>query len=249
MNSQVIGVQSLIFSERYKLEDDLDVVLGIVASAGYDAIESGTSDAIVFRDALAKYGLRHAGLHAGLSAVQDTQKNIDYLKVTGADDICNSGLLRWGDVSLEDYLAAIPILNEAGRRYKDAGVKLHYHNHDFEFKKVDGDKTGMELLFDALDPEYIDFCIDVAWVHKGGLDPAEYLLQHNARIGYIHLKDYNADGWKELGNGVLDFSSIIPVLPQLRRVKWVVVEQDKTDRDPADSITISRNYLREAFGV
>lgn len=249
MSGQIIGVQSLIFGGHYNLERDLDTVLGVVARAGYEAIESGTSDSGVFRQALAVHGLKHAGLHVTLDKLRDPTPQIEYLRVTGAKDICNSGLLRWGNLTLDDYREAIPILNEAGRRFKDAGLDLHYHNHDFEFLKVAGEATGMDILFDGLNPDYLDFCVDVAWVDKGGLQPSQFLREHNDRIGYIHLKDYDESGWTELGKGVVDFHSIIPVLPELHRVKWVIVEQDSTKLDPYESISISRRFLRDQFGL
>jgi sugar phosphate isomerase/epimerase len=243
-----VGAQLLVFSGHYDIQTQADVILDAVSHAGYAAVEGGSRDAAQYKRMLDARGLVYGGSHAGLPALQNLPPLIDYLKIVGGRDMCNSGLLRWGDLTLEDYRQAIPLLNDAGRRLRDAGIAFHYHNHDFEFKKVDGDKTGMELLLEELDPEAVDFCMDVAWIHKGGEDPAEYLVRHKDRVGYLHFKDYDAQGWTELGRGVVDFHSIMRVLPDLPHVRWVMIEQDKTNIDPVDSIAISRRYLKDTFG-
>jgi sugar phosphate isomerase/epimerase len=243
-----VGAQLLVFSGHYDLQTQADLVLDSVAQAGYAAVEGGSRDAGHWRRMLDARGLVYGGSHVGLAALQNLPPLIEYLKIAGGSDLCNSGLLRWGDLTADDYQQAIPLLNEAGRGLRDAGIAFHYHHHDFEFKKVDGDKTGMDLLMEGLDPEAVDFCLDVAWIQKGGENPAEYLTRHQDRVSYLHFKDFDADGWTELGRGVVDFDAIMRVLPDLPHVKWVMVEQDTTKIDPRESIAISRKYLRDKFG-
>jgi sugar phosphate isomerase/epimerase len=92
-------------------------------------------------------------------------------------------------------------------------------------------------------------------VHVAGVDPVQFLEAQRERIGYIHLKDYARQPdtndragliWRELGNGVMDWQAVLPVLPTLD-VEWALVEQDRTDREPGESLQISRHYLKEQF--
>jgi sugar phosphate isomerase/epimerase len=245
-----LGLQPIIFGNRYDfgLPDQLEDFLKTVAGIGFANVEAFPADPQLFNELGNRYGVGHAGIHLAISGTTDTEKAIRCLEVTGARDVCNSGLLKWGDLTAEDYYAAIPILNRMGSEFAREGIAFHYHNHEFEFKKVEGDKTGMDILMDGLDFSVIDLCVDVAWVHRGGDDPSDFLRRHQDKISYIHLKDTDADHWRELGRGVLDWKTIIRTIEEMPNVRWAVVEQDKTDGDPVESCRISREFLKTKFG-
>jgi len=247
-----LGLQPIIFGNRYKASkpDELDALLGVIAAAGYGAVEYSAPDVELFKSLLAKHGLTHAGNHISLNAGVDPAKVIAYMKSTGARDVCNSGLERWGDnLTVAEYHASIETLNRIGKAFHDEGIHFHYHNHAFEFERVEGGPTGMEILLEGLDFSVLDLCFDVAWVHRGGEDPAAYLRKHSDKIGYLHLKDTDAEGrhWMELGRGVLDWKAIMAEVRQLPRVRWAMVEQDSTDGDPAECIRTSRDFLKSTF--
>ena len=130
------------------------------------------------KKALDARGLRYGGSHVLLPNLRDVRPLIDYLHAVDSRDICNSGLMTWGNLSADDYRQAVLLLNEAGRAFRQESIHLHYHHHDFEFQAVEGATTGMDILLEGLDPEAVDLCVDIAWVQKGGSDPAEYLRRH-----------------------------------------------------------------------
>ena len=76
----------------------------------------------------------------------------------------------------------------------------------------------------------MDLCVDIAWVQKGGLDPAEFLRQHKDRISYLHLKDYNEEGWTELGSGVVNISG---VMQRAARIPAYPLGNGRAGHDPA----------------
>ena len=245
-----LGLQPIIFGKQYDTTkpDQLDALLGVIASAGYQAVEAGPPDVELFKGLLKKHGLTHAANHVTISRSTDPAPVIAFMNATGARDVCNSGLLRWGDdLTGEDYERSIETLNRMGKAFRAEGIHFHYHNHAFEFERVDGGATGMERLLAGLDFSVVDFCIDVAWVHRGGEDPGAYLLRHADKIGYVHLKDTDAEHWKELGRGVLDWNSVMTAVRQLPSVRWAMVEQDSTDGDPAACIRTSREFLKSTF--
>jgi sugar phosphate isomerase/epimerase len=248
MSLPPVGAQLLVFGAKYDINTATNAILDCVAGAGYVAVEGGASDPDAYKAHLDARGLRFAAMHTGLAALRELTPLQDYLTAVGGADLCISGLLTWEGRTLQDYKDGIALLNEAGRQLRDAGVHLHYHNHDFEFAPVTGKTRGIDLLLDGLDFSAVDLCVDVAWVYRGGDDPATFLAQHNERIGYLHFKDFDGQSWIELGQGKVDFHSIMRVLPDLTGVRWVMIEQDATKLDPMESATLSRAYLRETFG-
>ncbi len=242
-----VGSQLIVFGRKYDVQTDIERILDTLAAAGYAGVEGGPKDAVAYRRMLDERGLRHAGSHTSPSQLQDVKPLVEYLRATGASDISNSGLRQWNERTLQDYRATIEVLNEAGRRLRDQGIHLHYHNHDFEFEKVDGERTGMELLLDGLDPEACDLCVDVAWVQKGGGEPAAFLQKYKERIGYLHLKDFDDESWTELGRGQVKLDAVIQTMSDMPRVRWAVIEQDTTRNEPMDSVTESRRFLRDTF--
>jgi len=241
----LVGLQAIVLGKKYSVESD--DVLDVVARAGYAALECGAKDPAAFRRKLDARGLKYAGAHATPKGFGDVKGMIERLKVLGGSDVSNSGFIDWNKRTAADAKQTIDALNAAGRELRQSGIHLHYHNHDFEFlEKIDG-KMIIDVLLDGFDPDAVDLCVDVAWVTKGGLDPVEFLLKHNKQVGYLHLKDYDDQGWTELGRGTVDLKGVIGILPRLTGVRWVVCEQDSSRIDPLESIAISRKYLRDAF--
>lgn len=241
-----IGLQCIVLGKKYQISDP--AVMDHVAACGYRSVECGVGDARTFRAMLDERGLAYGGMHVTVPGLADVAPIVDKLGTLGCQDVCNSGLFVWEKITSEDYRKGIDTLNEAGRKLRAQGIRLHYHNHAFEFEKVDGDRTGMDLLLVGLDPSAVDLCVDVGWVTKGGLDPVAFLRKHVARVGYVHLKDYDSVGWTELGAGQVDIAGVVRILGELPGVRQVMYEQDSSRIDPLESVSRSREYLRTSLG-
>jgi sugar phosphate isomerase/epimerase len=245
-----LAVQLIVFGQAYKLNNPSDAVtvLDAVRSSGFTAVEGSSDDAEGFRKLLDERSLRCSALHVALSSGINAKELVKKLKILGATHCLNSGVLRWNDRDEACYRESARQLNEAGRILKSEGIGFHYHNHDFEFTETFSGKTGFDILQEDLDPSAMDLGIDVAWIKKGGLDPVTFLRTHRERISYLHLKDYTKDGWTELGTGEVPLADVIATLPELPNLRWVAAEQDRCVGDPADSVRISRDWLRGRAG-
>jgi sugar phosphate isomerase/epimerase len=246
MSVPAVGLQCIVFGKKYSIEDK--TVLDRVAACGYKSVECGCKDPVAFKKMLDDRGMWYAGMHLVPRGLADLSAVTKTLHALESYDVCNSGLLEWEKQSAADFRETIKVLNKAGKQLRTEGIRLHYHNHDFEFKKVEGNKTGMDLLIEGLDPDCADFCFDVAWITKGGCDPIDMLLKHKDKAGYLHLKDYDDVSWTELGTGKVDIAGVVKILPKLTSVRHVMVEQDSARIDPLESIAISRKYLKEKCG-
>jgi sugar phosphate isomerase/epimerase len=243
-----LSLQPIIFGKRYPLDANIDLILDRLKEYGYEAIEGGCKDAAAMKQKLDARGLKFSASHVSLSSKPDPKKLFDYLHTVAGKDLCNSGLTTWDHPTVEDYRESIKLLNDLAKQCQAEGIHFHYHNHAFEFEKVDGNRTGMDLLLAGLDFSLMGLCMDVAWIYRGGSDPATFLTQQAEKITYLHFKDTDGTNWKPLGEGKVDFASVMKVLPTLKRVRWVAVEQDNTEEDPFDCVRRSREYLRRTFG-
>ncbi len=146
-------------------------------------------------------------------------------------------------------------MNAAARKAHAAGLDFAYHNHAFEFEGQPGHRT-IDVFLETLDPKLVALEMDVFWVSVAGNDPVEWLHKLKGRVSLLHLKDkakdfptrYNEgvppDTFREVGNGSLDFSRIIPAA-QAAGVKHFFVEQDRTKGDPVASLGQSYKFVRD----
>ena len=135
----------------------------------------------------------------------------------------------------------VALFNEAGSICQAHGMKFGYHNHDFDFKPVEG-ITPFEYLIEKTDSDAVTFQLDLYWVSKAGKNPAEYLKRYAGRISSCHMKDMAADGsFTDVGNGTIDFPSLTRMALD-SGIKDFFVEHDRPE-DPMATATNSFIYL------
>ena len=246
MSKPRVGCQPIIFGgygdRKYTLAERLEAM----AAAGYDGVETGPPGSPEKEDELRRlleeHGLAVAGSHTGFDRLDGIDEQIVFLKRFGAELLMVSGT---GDRSsgAPSYLSAAEKMNEYGRRAREEGVALCYHNHSWEFHDVFDEGTGMRIILENTDAGLVRLCVDTYWVHDGGLDPVEFIANEVERLAVLHLKDRRNNTFCEVGRGVLDFPAILKAA-EPAGLEWLVTEQDRTDREPAESIRMSREYLR-----
>lgn len=137
--------------------------------------------------------------------------------------------------------------SEVGQKLSEAGLTFSYHNHSFEFEKFEG-RTGLDILYSESDPKYLMAEIDTYWVQHGGGDPMAWIRRFQGRMPVVHFKDMvilnGAQTFAEIGEGNLNWPAIMDAC-RYSGVRWYVVEQDRTRRDPFESLAISYEYLKK----
>jgi sugar phosphate isomerase/epimerase len=139
-------------------------------------------------------------------------------------------------------------LNLIGEQVKAAGLKLAYHNHDFEFIPQDG-KLGYDIVMRETDPALVKLQLDLFWAaHSSQRSPHELFSLQPGRFVMWHIKDMdrkNRDHYTELGNGSIDFTKIMPEA-QLSGLETYFVEQgDNFAVSPMKSIATSAAYVKQ----
>jgi len=250
MNTKV-AAQLYTIREFMKTPADMDVSLGKIKAAGYDAVQlsaGGPIDPGDMRDLLDKHELTGAATHIGFDKITgDTKGAIEDHRILGIDYIGLGGMPGPYQDSAEGYREFAKLIEPAARQIAEAGLTFIYHNHNFEFKKFDG-KTGLQILMESTDPDWFQFEIDTYWVQMGGGDPIDWIRRMEGRMDVVHFKDMvtSPDERKpimaEVGEGNLNWRGIIAACAQIG-VKWHIVEQDVCRRDPFDSLAMSIKNL------
>jgi len=140
--------------------------------------------------------------------------------------------------------------SEIGRKLADAGLTFSYHNHAFEFEKLEG-RRPIDILFEDSDLTVFLAEVDTYWVQYGGADPAAWIRRLAGRQVVTHFRDYQIDKNKpvdcEVGEGNLNWPAILDAC-RAAGVEWGIVEQSSFRRDPFESVAISWRNLK-AMGL
>lgn len=251
-----IACQTITFGEKQK--EMFPEVFAQVSKAGFQAVEIGfrhikETPPAKLKEMLAAEGLVLAASHVGGNLFDDHQAShergildevIDYLSATGTKLLMYSGLRYQSDVQLAE---GIDMLNRAAEKCAASGIRLLYHNHDFEFAN-DG-KVIKALLSDGCDA--LGFCPDMGWVMKGGDVAVEFLDKVKARLGAIHFKDFatNNPGCDTviLGTGVAPLAESAGWLKANTDGMWVIAEQDNADVPAGEAAAANAAYLKSLF--
>ena len=148
--------------------------------------------------------------------------------------------------SAQDYRTLAKRLNYAGQLCKNAGLKLAYHNHDFEFIKY-GNETGMDILLKNTDKKLVNFEMDIYWVIRSDLKPYELFKANPGRFVMWHIKDMDKSDPHlnaEVGTGTIDYKDIFKSA-KLSGMKYFFVEHETNYKpDMIGSITQSCTYVK-----
>lgn len=241
--------------QMYTLRDfgDLDEQLAAVQRAGVHAIETvGTQDvsAEELNALLDEYEINVISSHVQLDDLRHRlDETIAFNQAVDNDTLTVPYLdesLRPNDV--EGWQTLGEELGDIAAKLESEGLRLAYHNHDFEMEVL-GDQTALEHLFEAAGPDLLAE-LDVAWVARGGLDPVEYISRFDGRLFAVHAKDNAPEGTAEeergfatLGTGVLDWDTLLPSV-EAAGVEWYIIEHDMP-LDAQAVITEGSAFLRE----
>jgi sugar phosphate isomerase/epimerase len=252
-----------LYSLRDYLGQDVKGVLAKVAQAGYQQVETyGYSPEkhfwgltpTVFKAVLAANGLTTPSGHYDLGDYLRTGDEALLAPAIAAANACGQQYLivPYLDEQLRatptDFRALAAKLNKAGARCKAAGLRLGYHNHDFEFKPLGG-TTLYEVLLQETDPALVAFELDIYWVVRAGQDPVQLIKAHPGRFPLWHIKDMdkaNPDLNTEVGSGSIDYRRMM-AYAGMAALKYPIMEQEKFVLNAYQSIAQSATYMRKSL--
>ena len=255
MDKKEIGLQ--LYTLRDELPKDVKSTLEKVAKAGYKTVETygfsikdqfwGLSP-IELKKILDANNLKAPSGHYNLGSFL-YDGNIEEVKaaIEAAQILKNEYLtVPWVDEPFRNDFQKIAVrLNEAGKMCAAAGLKLAYHNHDFEFQKHDG-ITGYEILLKETDQNLVSFELDLYWVVRSGNDPIKLFKENPGRFKMWHVKDMdkvNPALNTEIGSGSIDFKTIFKEAKQSGMKHFFVEQENNYNPNAFESIKTSCDFI------
>jgi sugar phosphate isomerase/epimerase len=261
--NRAIGIQ--LWTLRDTLPKDVKGVLTQVGKAGFSEVETfgysigkgffGTrvSD---FKSILDDNGLKATSNHFDFNSMiknGSTDLVRDYIETAnqlGSEYITVPYIVsELRGTTADDYKKLALHINKVGELCKAGGLKLAYHNHDFEFTKF-GSTNGYEILLNETDKSLVDFEMDLYWVVRAGYDPLQLFKEHPGRFKMWHVKDMdkvNPDWNAEIGTGSIDFKAIFAQAELAGMKRFYLEHESNYKPNPIESAITSFNYISKSL--
>ena len=235
-----------LYTVRALAAVDLAGTLRAVAAAGYRSVElAGLPDTAPHELArlLTETGLRPIASHEGIERLREDPTAVaDRLDALGCDRAVVPWIPEEDRRTVDDMRRFAAELGVLARTFAERGIRLAYHNHDFEFAPLDG-TTVWDILLAEL-PAEVELELDVYWASVGGRDPVTEIGANADRVRLLHMKDRLGGPEPRdapAGEGTLAFPEIVKA-GRAAGVDWYIAEQDDPHDAVADIATAAR-YL------
>ncbi|WP_085524608.1 sugar phosphate isomerase/epimerase family protein [Tuberibacillus sp. Marseille-P3662] len=242
-----------MYTLREESSKDFIGTLEKVASLGYKSVEFagyGGLSAAALRTELDRLDLVPIASHIPLEQLEHHLDEVmAYQKELGNQGVV-CPVIPLERRNKEGYQQLADLFNRVGFKCQKEGLTFYYHHHDFELTRFE-DQTGLDLILNGTNPDWVGIELDVYWLKYAGQNPQDWMTRCRNRNILIHLKDMTTDGerfFAELGTGGIELESIIDYGERLNVNGWIV-EQDQCKGSPIKSIETSLNYLRRAFNL
>jgi sugar phosphate isomerase/epimerase len=257
------------------LDKDFEQVIKKVKEYGYDGVELASlhgKEPEYVKKLLSDTGLTPISAHIPLdSMLKNPDKVFSLYFDMGCKYVAVPYLPEERRPGKPLFDKTLEQMEQLGKKAKEAGLQLLYHNHDFEFVKI-GDRLGLDVIYETIPADLLQTQIDTCWVKVAGQDPAEYIRKYKGRAPVVHLKDFykqetdkdikmyeligikgkdhkpsdkKAFGFMPLGFGQQDIPEILEASKEAG-ASWVVVEQDEPQegRTALECARLSIKYLK-----
>ena len=258
------GLQAYSVRDHLETEEQLVATFKELAAMGYSHIHTASIHvfpAEFLKKAADEAGLTFCGTHYPWDRVSgNVELTVAEHKALGTTNIGIGGMPAEARNDLAGLNKFIDDFNALADLYSKYGFKLTYHNHSFEFKKLEDGRTLFDHLIDKLNPETTSFVLDTYWCQHGGIDVRAMIEKLAGRVDILHIKDMAAavpyklengttiaaPAITEVGSGNINFKDIIP-LAEKCGAKYFVVEDDRapTTGDSMGAVKKAADYIKE----
>jgi len=245
-----------LYSVRDVLEKDLMGTVRTVAKQGWEVFEfyssyfSWTTDyAKQVRALLDEVGVKCLSTHNGAESFDGAgiQKAIDLNSILGSKTIV---LAHPGKTitTVDGWKEVAAKLNAGADKFKAAGIRAGYHNHDAEWRPIDGVKP-IEILAKNTRKE-VTLQFDVGTCVAMGADPVAWINSNPGRIRSMHCKDWAPDKeYKVLfGDGKAPWKGIFAAAEKTGGIEYYLIEQESYDLPSIETVALCMANFKKIHG-
>ncbi len=241
-----IGAQFFTVRDTCKTLEGFAETLKKVADIGYRTVQiSGTC---AYEPEWLDAELKKNGLKCVVTHISADRLANEAAKVAKEHDVFGCDHVGLGYYSFDPekgqtFEKFVTTYGEVAKILKENGKYFMYHNHDQEFKKIDGVRI-LDRICEAIPAELMGITFDTYWAQVGGADPAQCLEKLSGRIPCIHLKDCGYGRRMDvIGEGNINFDRVFEKA-EAGGTKYMLVEQDNCNgEDPIECLRRSYQYL------
>jgi sugar phosphate isomerase/epimerase len=249
----IIGAQGFTVRDFAKDEEGVRLSFQKLAQIGFTSMQYSAMAPVaaeILRDLSQEHQIEITVTHANTDRILcDTEALIEEHRIFGCHRIGIGYMPPKYHGSLEGVRAFIRDFTPAAVRIADKGMKIHYHNHAFEYEKFDG-KVLFDVMMEEMLPHLFSFIPDVYWIQVGGRCPAKQLEMLTGRVEVAHFKDMtivnNTQKMAPVMEGNLCWDEIVAACRKTG-VHLAMIEQDDCNGlNPFDCLETSLINLRRA---
>ena len=278
------AVQQFMLGSVLKNEASVRETLAAVKAAGYDSIELcgfmlhpmgfvirmltkaagmpvGSGGNLDWEKLVKESGLSVVSVHQDLGSIERDAKAVaEEAKRFGTDTVVITGMYRFDYGSEEAVRELSRRLNAAGKALAEEGIRLLYHNHNCELRKVNARKCAYDILLEETDRDYVNFEFDSYWFTEGGADAKLWMRRLGSRMKLWHINDRGTrmtgpamtpilkTDSMELGTGNMDLEGLAEIAKE-NGVDAVILESHRNwiENSPVKSLQASAKWLNQHF--
>ena len=243
-----VGIQ--LYTLRDDARRDLEGSLSEIARIGYKDVELlgsmnnfGMPPARL-RQILDRVGLRAPSTHVGAREIANLDRQLDDAQTLGHQYIILASLPDVGRLTLDSYREWADHLNDAGRRARERGIWIGFHDEPYDFTPIQG-RIPYDVLVERTDPALVRLQLDTGNAAMGGQDPLMYMQRYGPRYWLFHIKDAPRLGSPtdtELGRGIVNFRRLFQMIDDIDN-KFLYVEQETYPGAPIASVRRDYQYI------
>jgi sugar phosphate isomerase/epimerase len=245
-NKIPFGLQ--LYSVRNECAKDLVGTVTAVAKMGYKAVEFAGyhgRDAKMLRKLLDDVGLKCCGTHIGLDTLlgDHLPKTIEFNRTLGNSFLIVPSLPGKYTKTHQGWLDAADAFNEIADKAKPHGMRVGYHNHNIEFKPLEGE-VPWDTFFNRTKKDVVIQFDMGNGVAEGG-DPVVYLKKKPGRVASVHVKPFSkAKPNALIGDDEQNWPEIFRLCETVAGVEWYIIEYESDAYPPLVSVEKTLQVMR-----
>lgn len=243
-----VGIQ--LWTLKDLIKNDLNATLEALSKMGYASIETYGFDGNFFSIPPTEFHSLCSGLGLGVHSTHTniTDKNAAFLAekaaAAGLEYLIMPSMMGRPEKTIDDFKRTAQEMNRMGETCRQFNLRFGYHNHEFEFRKMEG-QLPYDILLAETEPSLVDFQLDIYWIVKAGCDPVLYFQNHPKRFSTWHVKDLGNDGESCIvGNGIIDFKALMQEVENAGLHRIFVEQESFSEGSPLYCVEQSLHYIQ-----